>query len=101
ADDEVYLRSNSVEKLDKIGAPKSSMCQPGEAKPTSLGIASVDSGETFDYAVFPRSMGPQVHKVSEDSWGEKGRVASDDEKKALIALIKPDAELEINQSTTF
>src|SRR5690606_27654981 len=43
ADDEVYLRSNSVEKLDKIGAPKSSMCQPGEAKPTSLGIASVDS----------------------------------------------------------
>lgn len=101
ADDEVYLRSNNVEKLDKVGAPKSAMCQPGESKPTSLGIASVDAGETFDYAVFPRSMGPLVHKVSEDSWSEKGRVASDEEKKALTALIKPDAELQINQSTTF
>lgn len=101
AGDEVYLRSNSVEKLDKAGAPKSAMCQPGEDKPTSIGIPSVDAGETFDYAVFPKSMGKLVNKVGEETWSEKGRVAADDEKKALTELVKPDAELQINQSVSF
>ncbi|MDC0673292.1 hypothetical protein [Nannocystis radixulma] len=101
AGDDVYLRSNSVEKLDKVGAPKSSMCQPGEDKPTSLGIPSVDSGETFDYAVFPKSMGKLVNRADPETYSEKGRVASEDEKKALSELIKPDAELQINQSVTF
>lgn len=101
AGDEVYLRSNSVEKLDKAGAPKSSMCQPGEDKPTSIGIPSVDAGETFDYAVFPKSMGKLINRVDPETYSEKGRVASDEEKKALSELIKPDAEMQINQSVGF
>jgi hypothetical protein len=100
AGDEVYLRSNSVEKLDKAGGPKSSMCQPGEDKPTSIGVPAVDAGETFDYAVFPKSMGKLVQAVDPDTFSEKGRVASDEEKKALSDLIKPDAELQINQSVS-
>ncbi|MDC0722133.1 hypothetical protein [Nannocystis bainbridge] len=101
ADDEVYLRSNSVEKLDKAGAPKSAMCQPGEDKPTSLGIASVDAGETFDYAVFPKSMGKLINRTDPETYSEKGRVASEEEKRALTELVKPDAELQINQSVSF
>lgn len=101
AGDEVYLRSNSVEKLDKVGGPKSAMCQPGEDKPTSLGVPSVDAGETFDYATFPKSLARVVHKIGEDTWGEKGRVVSDEEKKALVALAKVEAELSINQSVGF
>jgi hypothetical protein len=101
ADDEVYLRSNSVEKLDKAGAPKSAMCQPGEDKPTSLGVASVDAGETFDYAVFPKSMGKLINRADPETYSEKGRVASEEEKRALTELVKPDAELQINQSVTF
>lgn len=101
AGDEVYLRSNSVEKLDKAGAPKSAMCQPGEDKPTSIGIPSVDSGETFDYAVYPKSMGKLINRVDPETYSEKGRVASEAEKKALSELVKPDAELQINQSVSF
>lgn len=101
ADDEVYLRSNSVEKLDKAGAPKSAMCQPGEDKPTSLGIASVDAGETFDYAVFPKSLGKLINRTDPETYSEKGRVASEEEKRALTELVKPDAELQINQSVSF
>lgn len=99
--EEVYLRSNNVEKLDKLGAPKSAMCNPGEDKPTSLGVPAVDAGETFDYAVWPKSVAKLVNKVGEETWGEKGRVASDDEKKAFIALAKVEAELSINQSVGF
>ncbi|HEY8378436.1 MAG TPA: hypothetical protein VIK91_18190, partial [Nannocystis sp.] len=98
AGEEVYLRSNSVEKLDKAGAPKSPMCMPGEDKPTAIGIPSVDAGETFDYAVYPKSMGKLINRVGEETWGDRGRVASEEEKKQLAELVKPDAELQINQS---
>lgn len=101
AGDEVFVKSNSVEKLDKIGAPKSAMCQPGEDKPTSLGLPSVDAGETFEYAVYPKSVAPLVKRIDEATWGEAGRVASADEKTALLAAAKLEGELQINQSVTF
>lgn len=101
AGEEVYLRSNNVEKLDKLGAPKSAMCQPGEDKPTSLGVPSVDAGETFDFAVYPKSMGKLINRVDAETWSEKGRVASDAEKTALRELAKADGELQINQSVSF
>ena len=101
AGEEVYLRSNNVEKLDKLGPPKSAMCQPGEDKPTSLSIPAVDAGETFDYAVYPKSMGKLINRVDAETWSEKGRVASDAEKTALRELAKAEGELQINQSVTF
>lgn len=101
AGEEVYLRSTSVEKLDKAGPPKSPMCQPGEDKPSGVSVPSVDAGEPFDYAVYPKSMGKLVNKVGEETWSEKGRVASDDEKKALVALAGGAGELQINQSVSF
>lgn len=101
AGEEVYVRGGSVEKLDKIGPPKSAMCQPGEDKPTSLSIPSVDAGETFDYAVFPRSMGKLFNKVGEETWSERGRVASDAEKTSIREYAKIEGDLQINQTVTF
>lgn len=96
--DEVYLKSRSVENLDKIGAPKDSLCEVGGGStPTSLSVPAVDGGAAFDYAVFPKSLARNVVMLPEDSWSEKKPALSAEETAALTTLSKVTGELTIRQ----
>ena len=96
--DEVYLKSKSIENLDKIGAPKAAMCEgPVSGTPTSASVPAVDAGATFDFAVAPKSFARQVVLLSEDSWGDKKPALDPAELAALSALAKVTGELTIRQ----
>ena len=96
--DEVYLKSKSIENLDKIGAPKAAMCEgPVSGAPSSLGVPAVDAGATFDYAVTPKSFARQVVLLSEESWSEKKPALAAAEIAALTTLAKVTGELTIAQ----
>lgn len=96
--DEVYLKSNNVEKLDQIGAPKAALCEVGGAgAPTSLSVPAIDAGAPFDYAVAPKSLARQVVLMPEDSWSERKPSLAADEVAALTALAKIEGALTIRQ----
>ncbi len=96
--DEVYLKSKSIENLDKIGAPKPAMCEgPSTGIPSSVAVAAVDAGATFDFAVAPKSFARQVVLLPEESWSEKKPALAADEIAALTALAKIEGELTIRQ----
>ncbi|HEY0134168.1 MAG TPA: hypothetical protein VGB85_08810 [Nannocystis sp.] len=96
--DEVLLKSNTSETLDKIGAPKAAMCEgPASGAPTSLSAPAVDAGATYDFAVAPKAFARQVVLLSEESWSEKKPGLSADETAALTALAKVQGELTIAQ----
>jgi len=96
--DEVYLKSNNVEKLDIIGAPKAALCEVGGAgTPTSLSVPAVDAGAPFDYAVAPKSLARQVVLMPEDSWSERKPNLSAEETAALTGLAKVEGALTIRQ----
>ena len=98
AGDEVYLKSRSAENLDKIGAPKDSLCEVGGgSNPTSLSVPAVDAGAAFDYAVVPKSLARNVIMLPEDSWSEKKPGLGADEIAALTTLSKVTGELTIRQ----
>lgn len=96
--DEVYLKSKSVENLDKLGAPKAAMCEgPVSGTPTSLSVPAVDAGATFDFAVSPKSFARQVVLLPEDSWSEKKPALDAAEIAALTTLAKVTGELSVRQ----
>ncbi len=96
--DEVYLKSSSVENLDKIGAPKAALCEVGGGgTPTSLSVPAVDAGAPFDYAVAPKSLARQVVLMSEDSWGEKKPNLAAEDLAALTLLAKVEGALSTRQ----
>ncbi len=96
--DEVYLKSNTVENLDKIGEPKAALCEGGGAgAPSSLSVPAVDAGASFDYAVAPRSLARQIVLMPEESWGEKKPTLAAEETAAITALSKVTGELTIGQ----
>jgi len=96
--DEVYLKSNNVEKLDQIGAPKDALCEVGGGgAPTSLAVPALDAGAPFDYAVAPKSLARQVVMLPEDSWSERKPALAADEVAALTALAKVEGALTIRQ----
>ncbi|MBA3546709.1 MAG: hypothetical protein H0T76_09525 [Nannocystis sp.] len=96
--DEVYLKSNSAENLDKIGAPKAALCEVGGGgTPTSLSVPAVDAGAPFDYAVAPKSLARQVVLMPEDSWGEKKPNLAAEDLAALTLLAKVEGELSTRQ----
>ena len=96
--DEVYLKSNSVEKLDIIGAPKDALCEVGGGgTPSSLSVPAVDAGASFDYAVAPKSLARQVTLLSEDSWGEKKPSLAAEEIAALTGLAAVEGALTVRQ----
>ena len=98
AGDEVYLKSQSIENLDRIGAPKSALCEGGAAgAPTSLAVAAVDAGASFDFAVAPKSFARQIVLMPEDSWSEKKPALAPEEVAALTALAKVEGALTIGQ----
>lgn len=97
AGDEVYLKSNSGENLDKIGAPKNALCEGGAPTPQSLAVAAVDAGATFDYAVAPKSLARNLVLMPEDSWSEKKPALSAEETAALTGLAKVEGALTIDQ----
>lgn len=90
--DEVYLKSRTVENLDKIGAAKDTLCQS-----EGLSVPVVDSGAAFDYAVFPKSLARNVVMLPEDSWSEKKPALSAEETTALTTLAKVTGDLTIRQ----
>lgn len=90
--DEVYLKSRTVENLDKIGAPKDTLCQS-----EGLSVPVVDSGAAFDYAAFPKSLARNVVMLPEDSWSEKKPALSAEETTALTTLAKVTGDLTIRQ----
>lgn len=96
--DEVYLKSRSAENLDKIGAPKDSLCEVGGGgTPSSLSVPAVDGGAAFDYAVFPKSLARNVVMLPEESWSEKKPALSPEEIAALTGLSKVAGDLTIRQ----
>jgi len=96
--DEVYLKSRTSELLDKIGAPKDSLCEVGSGgTPSSLSVPAVDAGAAFEYAVAPKSLARNVVMLPEDSWSEKKPSLSAEEIAALTALAKVAGELTIRQ----
>ena len=96
--DEVLLKSNTSESLDKIGVPKAAMCEgPASGAPTSLSVPAVDAGATFDFAVAPRALARQVNLFSEESWSEKKPGLAAAEIATLTALAKVEGELTIAQ----
>jgi hypothetical protein len=97
AGDEVYLKSSSGESLDKIGAPKSALCEGGAPTPQSLAVAAVDAGATFDYAVAPKSLARNLALMPADSWSEKKPALSAEETAALTGLAKVEGALTIDQ----
>jgi hypothetical protein len=98
AGDEVYLKSNSTEQLDKLGGPKGPLCEPGGGgTPASWSVPAVDAGAPFDYAVFPKSLARQLHMMSEDTWNEKKPSLAAEDLAAITAIAKVEGELTIRQ----
>ncbi|MBL9104393.1 MAG: hypothetical protein JNL82_25835 [Myxococcales bacterium] len=99
-DDEVYLKAKSVEKLDKIGDPKSANCEVGGGAATSLSTPSTDTGATFDYAVAPKSLARVLTPMPEDSWSDRKPSLSAEETAALVGLSKVTGALTIGQNAS-
>lgn len=84
---EVYLASETGTQLDKVGAPKNSLCEPG-GKNRSFGASVVDSGGSYDYAVWPRPAGALIKLVPSRSLKPRKAKLESAESEAIIAAIR-------------
>lgn len=60
--DQVYVYSEYSKDLDTIGGPKNALCEVGD-KPTSRSAKSVDNGNAYEFAVWPKSAAPLVKAI--------------------------------------
>ena len=84
---EVYMESSFGKKaLEKTQAgAKMSMCGDEGALPT----AALESGEDYDWGVWPKSLGSTFVQVDPDTWSDRGARLEEVETKAVVdALAK-------------
>jgi hypothetical protein len=93
-DQEVLLSSEYGRALDKVGDPKNALCEVGDT-PTSLGTPALDSGQTYEWATWPKSLGTKAEQTKSDTKSDTATALSDDEKAKLTEAVlakKPGAE---------
>lgn len=89
---ETYMESSFGKKaLEKTEAgTKNSLCGDEGAIP----VSSLDSGADYDWAVWPKSLGPEVVQLDPDTWSDRGARLEEVEAKAVQAAI---AEAGVNK----
>lgn len=82
---EVYMESSFGNKaLEKTNPGKrDSMCGDKNALPT----AGLEGGAAFDWAVFPKSLGPEFVQMNPDTWSDRGARLEEAETKATQAAL--------------
>lgn len=83
-DDEVFLGSPDGNALDKIDSPRNALCEVAD-KPQSLGTPALDTGASYLWAVYPKSLGKTAIPMGPDSRAEAKIQLSDEESTALLA----------------
>ena len=80
---QVYMESSfGTKELDKIGEPGPSMCgDEGITTPT------LSEGASFDWAVWPKSLGPEFAQIDPDTWTAGGAHLEEVEEKAALDAI--------------
>lgn len=90
-DDEVFLGSPDGNALDKIDSPRNALCEVAD-KPQSLGTPALDTGASYLWAVYPKSLGKGAIAMGPDSRAEAKIQLSDEESTALLAAAAKEAK---------
>jgi hypothetical protein len=82
---EVYMESSFGKKaLDKTSAgTKDSLCGDSGAIPTP----QLDGGAAYDWAVWPKSLGPEFKQINPDTWTDRGARLEEAEATAVQEAI--------------
>lgn len=90
-DDEVFLGSPDGNALDKIDTPRNALCEVAD-KPKSLGTPALDTGASYLWAVYPKSLAKTAVTMGPDSRAEAKIQLSDEETTALLAAAANEAK---------
>ncbi|MCA9696108.1 MAG: hypothetical protein KC431_01200 [Myxococcales bacterium] len=82
---EVYMEDSFGKKaLEKTGAgTANSLCGDEGALP----VAALTEGAVYDWAVWPKSLGPTFKQISPDTWSDRGARLEEVEAKAVQAAM--------------